>query len=265
MANEAVEETDLAQEGGGFEAEENGDINISDNTQEDINLSSMAPQTSGDLASPTAGPSDDTAGDYDPASVDLTSVLQEAEQQDESQQANLKPTPDPAAQSAPAPKRRKTAGGFLVGDSDSEDDDAPAPVAVTVPSLPSQAPQSFPQSPLRVSSSVPPQVDEAVSNVPSTSEATNALPIMRGGSDEPSGVVPQPFADSTDAPYDVITTLEQRIKQEPRAAIDAWLDLIAELRRRNDTDALRSVYERFLVIFPQSVSLSFRCFPGCKY
>lgn len=263
MANEAVEDIDLAQEGGEFEVEENGDINISDNTQEDINLSSLAPQTSGDLASPTVGPSDDAAGDYDPASVDLTSVLQESEQQDDSRQSSLKPTPEPAAQSAPAPKRRKTAGGFLVGDSDSEEDEVPAPVSSTVPNLPTQAPQSFPQS-LRVSPSAP-QVDEAVSTVPSASEANNAPPVSDEMSAEPPRVVPSPFADSADAPYDVITTLEQRIKQEPRAAMDAWLDLIEELRRRNDTDALRDVYERFLVIFPQSVSLFVRHYFKCKY
>lgn len=260
MASDTAEEIDLAQEGGENEVEENGDINNSDITQEDINLSSLAPQTTGDVASPTAGPSDDAAGDYDPASVDLTSALQETEQQVDSRQASLEPTPEAAAQSAPAPKRRKTAGGFLVG-SDSEDDEVPAPVSSTVPTLPTQAPQSFPQSPLRVSPSVPP-VDEAVSTVPSASKANNAPPVADADavSAKPSDAAPPPFVDSADTPYDMITTLEQRIKQEPRAAMDAWMDLIAELRRRNDTDALRDVYERFLVIFPQSVSLLVRGF-----
>ena len=49
MADEVVEETQWAQEGDESEVEENGDIQISDNTQEDMNLSSLAPQTSGDL------------------------------------------------------------------------------------------------------------------------------------------------------------------------------------------------------------------------
>ncbi|CAN8104785.1 unnamed protein product [Discula destructiva] len=254
MANEAVEEPQLAQEGGEDEIEENGDINISDNPQEDINLSSLAPQTSGELSSPTAGPSDDAAGDYDPASVDLASILQEEEQEGDSRQTSLKPTPEPTAESAPAPKRRKTAGGFLVGDSDSEDDQVPTPVSNAVPSQPTQAPQSFPQSPRRTSISAP-QPEEAVSTVPSSSQANNAPAILDAVPAEPSADVPPPFADSADAPYDVITALEQRIKQEPRAATDAWLDLIAELRRRNDTDALRDVYERFLAVFPQSADI----------
>lgn len=218
-----------------------------------MNLSSLAPQ-SGDLASPTAGPSDDAAGDYDPASVDLTSVLQEDEQQDEGRQTSLKPNPEPTAHSEPAPKRRKTAGGFLVADSDSEDDEVPAPVSDPVHVQPTQAPQSLPQSPPRTFQSAS-QADDAVSTVPTTSAADNPQAMSAEVAVVPPAIVPIPFADSADAPYDVITTLEQRIKQEPRAAMEAWLDLIAELRRRNDTDALRDVYERFLAVFPQSVSL----------
>lgn len=255
MANEVVEETPWAQEGDESEVEENGDIQNSDNTQEDMNLSSLAPQTSGDLASPTAGPAEDAVGEYDPASVDLTLLPQEDEQ-DQSRQTSLKPTPQPTAQSAPAPapKRRKTAGGFLVGDSDSEDDDVPAPVSTSLPTQPSQALQSLSQSPLRTSTSAP-QAEEAVSNVPSTSQANHAPPISVVVPAEPSGPVASRFDGSAGAPYDVITALEERIKQEPRAAMDAWMDLIAELRRRSDTDALRDVYERFLVVFPQAVSL----------
>lgn len=252
MADEVVEEIPWAQEGDGSEEEENGDIQISDNTQEDMNLSSLAPQTSGDLASPTAGPAEDAVGEYDPASVDLTLLSQEDEQ-DQSRQTSLKPTPQPTAQSAP--KRRKKAGGFLVGDSDSEDDEVPAPISTSLPTHPSQAPLSLPQSPLRASASAS-QAEEAVSNVPSTSQAIDAPATSVVVPAETSGVVAPQSDDGAGAPYHVITVLEERIKQEPRAAMDAWLDLIAELRQQNDTDALRDVYERFLAVFPQAVSLT---------
>lgn len=258
MANEVVEETPWAQEGEESEGEENGDIQISDNTQEDMNLSSHAPQTSGDLASPTDGPAEDAVGDYDPASVDLTLPPQEEEEQDQSQQNSLNPTPQPTSQSVPAPapasKKRKTAGGFLVGDSDSEGDDAPAPASTTsLPTQPSQAPQSLPQPLLDTSTSASEAV-EAASNVPSASQANNAPAASVVVPTESSTAVAPQFDGGAAAPYDVITTLEERIKQEPRAAMDAWLDLIAELRQRNDIDALRDVYERFLAVFPQAVS-----------
>lgn len=254
MANEVVEETPWAQEDEDSEVEENGDIQISDNTQEDMNLSSQAPQTSGDLASSTDGPAEDAVGDYDPASVDLTLPPQEEEQQEQSRPTSLKPTPQPTAHSlstpTPTSKKRKTAGGFLVGDSDSEGDDVPAPDST---SLPSQAPQSLSQPPPDTSASVP-QAEEAPSNVPSTSQANSAPAASVVVPTESSGVVAPQFDAGAAAPYDVITTLEDRIKQEPRAAMDAWLDLIAELRQRNDIDALRDVYERFLAVFPQAVS-----------
>lgn len=258
MANEVVEETPWAQESDESEVEENGDIQISDNTQEDMNLSSLAPQTSGDLASPTTGPAEDAVGEYDPASVDLSALPQEDEQ-DHSRPTSLKPSPQPTTEPAPAPapalKRRKTAGGFLVGDSDLEDDDdAPAPVSTSLPIQPSQAPQSLPQSPLQTSPSAP-LAEEAVSNVPSTSQANNAPATLVVVPAEPSGVVAPQYDNGAGAPYDVITALEERIKHEPRAAMDAWLDLITELRQRNDIDALRDVYERFLTVFPQAVSL----------
>lgn len=257
MANEVVEETPWAQEGEESEVEENGDIQISDNTQEDMNLSSHAPQTSGDLASSTDGPAEDAVGDYDPASVDLTLLPQEEEEQDQSQQNSLNPTPQPTAQSVPAPapasKKRKTAGGFLVGDSDSEGDDVPAPASTSLPTQPSQASQSLSQLPLDTSASAP-QAPEAASNVPSASQANNAPAASVVVPAESSAAVAPQFDGGAGAPYDVITTLEERIKQEPRAAMDAWLDLIAELRQRNDIDALRDVYERFLAVFPQAVS-----------
>lgn len=262
--------------------------------EDNTNLSSsVALQTSGDDASPAVGALEDVGEynpesveynpesvDYNPESVDATPLP--LAEQDQSRQVTLKPSPQPTstAQSqlapvsvsvpVPAPKKRKTAGGFLVGDSDSEeDDDSPTPASNGLPTQPAQldgveataaleeqalrgghAPQSLPSS--LHTSTLAPQAQEAVSNVPFTSQAS-APTVTADASAASWPAAPQPV-DPVALPQDVVTTLEERIKQDPRAAMDAWLDLIAELRRRNDIDALRGVYDRFLVVFPQSVS-----------
>lgn len=253
MANKAADEASWAQDGDKFEVDgDNGVIQNSDNTQQDINnlSSSMALQTSGDSASPAAVGASEDVGEYDPESVGVTPLPHQ--EQTQSRQSSLKPSPQPPAQSATVPKKRKTAGGFLVGDSDSEDE-IPTPNSNGLPIQSAQASQSLPHSPVNTST-LASKAHEAVSNVPSTSQANNAPT----GPFEASAAPPEAAALQLDArvPQNAVTRLEERIKQDPRAAMDAWLDLIAELRRRNDPDALREVYERFLAVFPQSVSLS---------
>ncbi|KZF18863.1 Suf-domain-containing protein [Xylona heveae TC161] len=51
-------------------------------------------------------------------------------------------------------------------------------------------------------------------------------------------------------PNDRVGILEDRIKEDPRGDMDAWLSLISEHRRRNKIDEARTVYERFLKRFP---------------
>lgn len=268
MADGVVDDSSWAQEGDEIQVDGgNGVIQNSDITQQDINNlpASVALHTSGDTASLAVGASEDV-GEYDPESVDLTPLppqqdrtqeqeaeAEQSESQSQSRQTSLKPTPQPSAQPAPVPKKRKTVGGFLVGDSDSEDESSDTASNSGPAAWPDPPSQSLPHSP-RQPSTLAHEAQEAVSNVPPASQASNA-PVA---SVETFANLPENTAQSSnDAntfPTDIITTLEERIKQEPRADMDAWLDLIAELRRRNDSDALRAVYERFLVVFPQSVS-----------
>lgn len=241
MASEGT--GDVAWDGNRVE----GDTGVKQNSdiaQEDINnLSSIAPNTSGDTSSNADGATEDV-GDYDPESVTLTPALP----QEQTQQTNLKPSPQPATV---APKKRKTAGGFLVGDSDSEDD-ASTPASNGLLNEPAQTAQPLSRSPLH--SSLAHEASEAVSNVPPASQANNA-PTAPVGAPANAFAAEQPLPINIVQPFqDIVTTLEDRIKEEPRAAMDAWLDLIAELRRRNDIDQLRSVYERFVAVFPQAVS-----------
>lgn len=258
MANEAVEDSSWAQNGDEYEV--TGDIGViqnSDNAQ-DINLSSsVALEASGDSASIADGASEDV-GDYDPESVDLTPLPQQEQAQSRQSSPNRSPQPASIPVPVPVPKKRKTAGGFLVGDSDSEDD-TPASTSTGYhpPPRPSStshaAPQPVAQSPLRTSVPIH-EAQEAVSNVPSTSQGTMNAPAVSAEAQTGSAETVVQTTEAYEPPQDFVTTIEGRIKQDPRAAMDAWLELIAELRRRNDVDALRDVYERFLAIFPQSVS-----------
>jgi cleavage stimulation factor subunit 3 len=60
-------------------------------------------------------------------------------------------------------------------------------------------------------------------------------------------------------PQDRVGLLEDRIAEDPRGDIDAWLELIAEHRSRNRIDQAREVYQRFFSIFPTAVcALYFR-------
>jgi cleavage stimulation factor subunit 3 len=65
-------------------------------------------------------------------------------------------------------------------------------------------------------------------------------------------------------PHDVVGILEDRIKEDPRGDMDAWLNLISEHRRRNKFLDVRKVFERFFKVFPSAVSLVFTsAFPSC--
>ena len=55
-------------------------------------------------------------------------------------------------------------------------------------------------------------------------------------------------------PHDKIGILEDRIKEDERGDIEAWLTLISEHRKRGKLDDARRTFARFLQVFPQCVS-----------
>ena len=63
------------------------------------------------------------------------------------------------------------------------------------------------------------------------------------------------FATPKRLPNDRIGMLEDRIKESPQGDMDAWLELLAEYRRRDKVEETRLTYERFLSIFPSAVSM----------
>lgn len=90
--------------------------------------------------------------------------------------------------------------------------------------------------PANTSHSFPQLKDPATS----TAEATNT----------PNAVAPR-----VRLPHDRIGILEDRIKEDPRGAVDAWLNLIGEHRKRGKIEDARNAYERFLNVFPSAVSM----------
>jgi cleavage stimulation factor subunit 3 len=57
--------------------------------------------------------------------------------------------------------------------------------------------------------------------------------------------------------HDIIGILEDRIKEDRRGDMDAWLSLLGELRSRNKKDEVRKVYNDFFGEFPLAVRSTF--------
>lgn len=88
--------------------------------------------------------------------------------------------------------------------------------------------------------------------------ANTSLPISQvkepvSFTTEPT-MTPNTAAPRVRLPHDRIGILEDRIKEDPRGALDAWLNLIGEHRKRGKIEDARNAYERFLGIFPSAVS-----------
>ncbi|KAL2023732.1 hypothetical protein VTK56DRAFT_1446 [Thermocarpiscus australiensis] len=208
-----------------------------------------AQHASGDPPSPD-GATDDV-GDYDPESV-TTLAVPDPTPQAAASQAPPRPSPPRAAKQKP-----RTAGGFLVGDSDSEDDEA------SVPASNGPAPDAASQSSLSRSPVQHPITATGSTGVPSNSSpapqvnaaaATPADRFENGNTAAPSAYAAAAAAVPR-APVDKIAQLEDRIREDPRGAMDAWLALIAEHRAKNDIEKARQVYERFFATFPQAADV----------
>ncbi|KAK3384974.1 hypothetical protein B0H63DRAFT_395673 [Podospora didyma] len=159
--------------------------------------------------------------------------------------------------SQPAAKKPRTAGGFLVADSDSEeeslldeeeDEDDEESQSSGSPHQPSiaalqdstSAPSNnAPTIPHPSAAMVAPQ--ERLGNGPTAAPSAPSAPAVPGAASK--------------APVDKIALLEDRIRDDPRGAMDAWLALINEHRHRSNIEELRLVYERFFAVFPQAADV----------
>ncbi|KAK5000031.1 mRNA 3'-end-processing protein rna14 [Elasticomyces elasticus] len=106
-----------------------------------------------------------------------------------------------------------------------------------------------------------------VSSSISISNNTTTAPSGEGKAAEASEKVPAPFQSNAPAsislpapsptsapkarlPHDKVGQLEDRIAEDPKGDVDAWLSLINLHRSRNKLDDARSVYDRFFKILP---------------
>jgi cleavage stimulation factor subunit 3 len=225
----ATDNGDMRPHDAAASAEDNLEDETPDDYQPDIQLSEEQTQ---DPTFPRANPANaaygddgddpgDDGGDYDPEAI-----------------GDLSDPSDPE----PKPAKPQTTGGFIIdADSDEEEEDDEEEEADE-----SQAPTASAAGSARGQVASAGFLDE---NDQTTSDSPTVQP---SGTSAP---VPQPSAEGQDVP-DRITVLEGRVKDDPRGDMDAWLSLIDEHRRQNNLDQIRGVYNRFLDIFPHSVSLA---------
>jgi cleavage stimulation factor subunit 3 len=192
---------------------------------------------------------------------------------------------------APQSKRPRTVGGFVDESEDEEEEPAVQPEEAnatlnatgasetpqpsftnspknTIPNPDVQLHSAQDQAPASISASV--AVNEpapSIASLPNGStpvaDATKpgAPDVITVASARPSvaPATPAPMSASLPKarlPQDRVGILEDRIAEDPRGDIEAWLSLIEEHRRRHKHDDARAVFERFLKVFPSSVSRS---------
>jgi cleavage stimulation factor subunit 3 len=171
-------------------------------------------------------------GDYDPEYVPVETVLPDPPVPENAAPAVLsqRPTPKP-----------KMSGGFLVEASDDEEEEEEEEEEQEQEDVDDdEGDIAGPGEPSASQSQVgqPTEIKMVVAPVPFV--PTNV----------PSNVTATPVAS-----LDPVTLFEARIKEDPRGDMDAWVNLIAEHKRNSRLDDVRKVYNQFLEVFPQSVSL----------
>jgi cleavage stimulation factor subunit 3 len=106
--------------------------------------------------------------------------------------------------------------------------------------------------------SIKPNIPETLSMPAPTSQNVSAP--QRSPATNSNPTIPSTLQSTTlpkaRLPHDTTGILEDRIKEDPRGDLDAWLALIKEHRNRNKLDDARAVYERFFKVFPQAVSVA---------
>jgi cleavage stimulation factor subunit 3 len=191
-------------------------------------------------------------------------------------------------------KQPRTRGGFVDESEDEEEEPVaqpkPAAPALLNASGPAESPQpSFTNTPNNTLPTPDVQLhsaqDQGALSLLSASVAVNeSVPSIASTAGVPNGSTPVPDVTMTGAPHllnvvsarqstapatpvpnssalpkarlpqDRIGILEDRVAEDPRGDIEAWLSLIEEHRRRHKNDEARAAFERFLKVFPTAVS-----------
>lgn len=99
------------------------------------------------------------------------------------------------------------------------------------------------------------QGDVSVNTIGTVSISTTPKPSINGATAAQDRTVP-PTPTSARLPHDKVGRLEDRIKEDPKADTQAWLELIAHYREKDQIDNVRRVYDRMLEVFPTAVCKS---------
>ncbi len=208
--------------------------------------------------SPSGAGAVSDGGDYDPSSVTSLPAITIAGQEGS------------RSSSRASTRKPKTVGGFIADDSD-EEYDASTPLQTSSglqPPASSTHNRSISPSPLQTSVSQQDVQSPAENQGDSkAAQSSYTLPVNPSAAGMPAVQAPATqilTSAGTSAqgvsvpkarlPHDTTGILEDRIKEDPRGDLDAWLSLISEHRKRNKLDDARAVYERFFKVFPQAVS-----------
>lgn len=208
--------------------------------------------------SPSATGAVSDGGEYDPSSVASVPAIALAGQEGS------------RSSSRASARKPKTVGGFIADESDEESDTSTPVQASTGLQLPASNAPHRAVSPSPLQNSVSQREMQSPAQNQGDSMAVQppyALPVIPSAAEVPSVTAPAAQAlpsSGTSAqgvsvpkarlPHDKTGILEDRIKEDPRGDLEAWLSLISEHRKRNKLDDARAVYDRFFEVFPQAVS-----------
>ncbi|KAJ6166611.1 RNA-processing protein HAT helix [Penicillium chermesinum] len=213
------------------------------------------------------GPADDST---EPNIPEPNSGLA-ADEQDPSHAESHSSTPAPEAAAVP---QTKTIGGFVDEDDEEDPEEAdyepPAALEVEDPNAITMTMSENPNLENENQKTSPDAYHQAVEGASSSDVANSSYPNIYPsapapdpalwGSHDPSvqnSIVPTPVPESPSTskgrlPHDRVGILQDRIDEDPRGDIPAWLELISEHRGRHRLDAAREVFENFLKIFPMA-------------
>jgi cleavage stimulation factor subunit 3 len=155
----------------------------------------------------------------------------------------------PASKSTPPqPGKAQRKGGFLIESDDEADGEGNAPAANGVDGADAQR-----------SSAGTPATSAAHVSVPSDQNSSHPIPATNPPtSNRAAAVASRAGAESAARdPNDTVGILEDRIQEDPRGDVEAWIALLHEHQSHDRFDHVRNVYTRFFQYFPTAVSRSF--------
>lgn len=249
----------VAWESDGANGDAEGEIpsNTEHNNHHEVKKEVVADDQVLRALSPSSADAVSDGGEYDPSSVTALPAVAIAGE-------------DSSRSSSRASNRkRKTVGGFIADDSDEEADASTGPTSSSLlqppaPNVSKRAPSPLQTSVTQQDLQGAPENQGDSTAVPQTSHTLSvnsssagvpfvqapATQVLTSAGTSAQGVsVPK-----ARLPNDKTGILEDKIKEDPRGALDSWLALIEEHKSRNKLDEARAVYDRFFKVFPQAVS-----------